>query len=811
MDQGIEAASVGFWLALAVTAIAILVLRRHAERWGLVDRPAERKLHWEATPAVGGLALAIGSAAALPAAIAYLDLQALKASEIIAGGALVAATALIVGLGLADDRWGLGSGIKFLVQAGVAVLVILATGSSLESFGTWPTGAVMATGVLAVPISVVAIVGFMNAFNMIDGVDGLAGGVAVVMLICLGLAAWLADASWVMLSALTLSGGCVGFLLFNLRTPWRSRASVFLGDAGSLFLGLVIVWIALEVSQGPGAAVSPVAIAWVLALPVIDTLNLMSRRLLRGRNPFHADRNHFHHLLGRAGFSVGQSAMIVIGLTLVMGAVGIGGALIGVPDLVLGLGLILVAGLHYVFVRYAWRSTKAMRRLRAWLARSDADRLPPADRLAIVGMYGLALAVPWGSGTLVALGAGVLAIASAVQWRALVSALRGLPITRVSGIMAIWLTLAVLLRPTPVFAIWLPMMVMAGAFALPLGWWLARFRYHALPLFALALVGMVGAWVLAADWPMLEAGYIRSVDHWGGIQAGGFTLVLMLMVMVGAAAYGLVHYARRWRGRVSLASALIGIPLMVTLLLGLSLQSAVATAVIGLVAMIAAASAQTGQRALRYSVTAGAVLTVLVGALLAHVLKPTEMSLQDQYWGPVQASFLYLGGAADQAQASYPGVATRFADWQSTAAAARQRPLAGYGHPGPPNAPAVIPAQRSAVAALVLTGGLPALVLAGALLVTWLRAIGQGARRRSWSSLQVVVAHGLLWTMLATLALAPTVDQPLNGMIITVVWALGVVASLDNRQRADSDGPLGRLESDSKDDSPVLLRVVGRS
>jgi UDP-GlcNAc:undecaprenyl-phosphate GlcNAc-1-phosphate transferase len=810
LAQTLAAGTAGFTVALLVAAFSIGVLRRHAKRFGLVDRPGGRKQHQRPTPVVGGAGMGIALVVALPVVLGLRGADTDSFTLLTTGAPFAGALLALLIVGLIDDQRGLGSRPKFGVQALAALLAVFVGGLALEGLGTWPGGAPIALGLLAAPVTVIAIVGFVNAFNMIDGVDGLAGSTAVVMLAALGVVAGIANAASPLLIAVTLCGACLGFLVFNLRTPWRSRATVFLGDAGTLMLGFAIVWVAIDVSQRPASPIAPVGIAWVLALPVIDTLNLMIRRLMRGQSPFHADRNHLHHILGRAGFSPGQTAMIFSGLTLVMAVIGLAGSFIGVPDVLLGLALLLVAGAHYFFVRYAWRTTKAIRRLRASLARSDADRLPVIDRMALVGMYTVALALPAGLGWVVIVGVALIGLASLVQRRAMIFALRTLPIARLSLLMAGWMTLAVFLRPESVAAAWLPAMWMTGVFALPLGWWLARYRHHALPLFSLAVASLIGAWAYAADWKMLEAGYVRTADYWGSVETGGLLIVLMLVVLVGAGAYGVASYTRRWRARASLASAVVGGTALLLLLLGLSLQSAVAAGLIGFLAMAIVATRSVEQRALRISVVGGTVMTVLLGSLLANTFKPPGVSLDEQYWGPVQATFLYLGGATTQAQTRYPGVVSRVDDWRSVIRASAQRPLAGTGRPviADEQAQAAPPADRSAYASLLLTGGLPAVGFFVVLSVVWMRAVSRAGRCQAWPLVQVITAYGLFWAVLGAFLLGPVSHDPLCGVIVTAVWALGVAASLDTHQLDSAGAPPGADATESSSATSAPLRVV---
>jgi len=314
-------------IPLLVAYAAGKALQRPAVHWGLVDYPGGRKAHASPTPTIGGLAILLALVASLLVA-SFLPAVHLP---VLAYAPLWVGLFIMGAVGLRDDLTGLGSYPKLISQMVIAGLVVGWGGLRLNDLGLWPGGEVIGLGLLAAPMAWLGVVGVMNALNMMDGLDGLAGGCVFVMLGWLAAAALLAGAVAPAMVSLTVAAAVLGFLFHNLRTPLRRRASVFLGDTGSLTLGLVVIWLGLEIAQVPGRAVSPMGIAWVLVLPVLDTLSLMIRRVLRGQNPFHADRNHLHHILGRAGFTPGQSAAVLILLSLGLGAVGVVGSAISDP------------------------------------------------------------------------------------------------------------------------------------------------------------------------------------------------------------------------------------------------------------------------------------------------------------------------------------------------------------------------------------------------------------------------------------------------------------------------------------------------
>jgi len=172
----------------------------------------------------------------------------------------------------------------------------------------------------------------MNAINMADGLDGLAGGFALAACINFGAAAMLAGHAGEFAAICIAAGATLGFLLFNARSPWRSRAAVFMGDGGSLLLGLLLGWFAVRLAMAERAALAPITAVWILALPIGDTVTLLVRRALRGRSPFRADRQHLHHILIALGLSPGQTVAVLVLLSFTLGAAALAGEARAVPE-----------------------------------------------------------------------------------------------------------------------------------------------------------------------------------------------------------------------------------------------------------------------------------------------------------------------------------------------------------------------------------------------------------------------------------------------------------------------------------------------
>lgn len=274
---------------LAITAGALAALIRIAPILGLLDRPGGRKHHVGAVPRVGGLSVMVGL---LAGALWFDGLGRFDRML------LATATALVV-VGAIDDRYTLRVRTRVLVQAGAILTVILSTGVYIHHLGSI-FGFEVNLGWFGVPFTMVALIGLLNAFNLVDGIDGLAISLSLVAI-----------------SAILLihhrpiehdTGMLLALLVLALLPSFAANMGVFgqggkcfLGDAGSTLLGYMLGWALIRFSQQPESLPSPVGTLWCVALPVMDTIAVMYRRVRQGNSPFKPDRGHLHYLLMDAG------------------------------------------------------------------------------------------------------------------------------------------------------------------------------------------------------------------------------------------------------------------------------------------------------------------------------------------------------------------------------------------------------------------------------------------------------------------------------------------------------------------------------
>lgn len=344
-----------FLAALVATAIAVVPARWLAFRIGAVATPGngDRHIHREPTARLGGLAMYIGFG--LSAALFSTNQKTL--------GLLLAAAAITT-LMVFDDLRGMSPLMKLASQVAVSLLAIWIFGFEIPRVAL-PTGHVIELGWLAVPISLLWFVGLQNTINLIDGVDGLAAGVVAIVAGAIMLAAISKGKNDIVILSGALVGACGGFLLFN----WHP-ARVFMGDAGSHFLGFTLAALSV-LSIAKGAVVLALTVPVVaLAIPILDTGWAILRRRLRGRSIASADAEHLHHRLLDFGLSPPETALVFYFGTAIFAAFGL--SVYGHRKVLLGAILLMLLGIGIIMVR-------RFRRARV------ADQLGPSDRVTQSG------------------------------------------------------------------------------------------------------------------------------------------------------------------------------------------------------------------------------------------------------------------------------------------------------------------------------------------------------------------------------------------------------------------------------------------
>lgn len=289
-----------FGIAFAMTP----PVKRFAERIGAIDRPdGERRMHDHPIPRMGGLAIFLGF---IVTVLIFTEI-----SEQVMG--MLVGAIIIVAMGAIDDIVNLKPWVKLLGQFAAALVavrcgIVFTTLSSLSAAGFTDIGW------LAVPLTVLWIVGCTNAVNLIDGLDGLAAGVSAISSVTMLVVALFVAEPDIAIILAAVTGACIGFIPYNF-----NPAKIFMGDVGSQFLGYVLSTVSILGLFKLHALISFLVPVLALAVPLADTAFAFCRRILRGQSPFHADKGHFHHRLIAMGLSQKQAVAALYSVSALLG------------------------------------------------------------------------------------------------------------------------------------------------------------------------------------------------------------------------------------------------------------------------------------------------------------------------------------------------------------------------------------------------------------------------------------------------------------------------------------------------------------
>jgi undecaprenyl-phosphate alpha-N-acetylglucosaminyl 1-phosphatetransferase len=300
-------------IALLSAFVAIKVLRPIAVYFDLVDVPDARKQHQGHIPLIGGLSIYIGVLVAILAVFPIHDKLFY----------LLASASLVLMAGLVDDLRNLGVWVRVLIQTLACVIMIKGAGVYVTDLGDLFGLGTIYLGLWGIPLTIMAVIGLVNAFNMSDGIDGLAGSLALIAIVGVFGFEWIGGEFRLMSILLIMGVALIPYLLTNLTII--SDKKIFLGDAGSMFIGFVLAFSLIELSQGQddnASVIQPVSVIWCVAFPVIDTLTVIVKRLMSGRSPFCGDRAHFHHLLMDKGMAPQQALLLIIFASLGLAVLG---------------------------------------------------------------------------------------------------------------------------------------------------------------------------------------------------------------------------------------------------------------------------------------------------------------------------------------------------------------------------------------------------------------------------------------------------------------------------------------------------------
>ncbi|WP_418374856.1 MraY family glycosyltransferase [Agathobaculum sp.] len=283
-------------------------VKNFAHKVGAIDVPKDaRRMHKKPIPRLGGLAIYGGFLCSI-LLFGQLDETML---------CVLLGAAIIVALGIFDDVLALGAKLKFVVQIVAAAIPVcigdlqIGLFTNLNPLSDTPF---VHLGILAVPVTIIWIVGITNAVNLIDGLDGLAVGVSSIAAITMLAVALLTGNMPIAITMAALAGACIGFMPYNL-----NPAKIFMGDTGSTFLGYMLATVSIMGLFKFYAVISFAVPFLILGLPIFDTANAIIRRVAAGRSPMSPDRGHVHHKLIDMGFNQKQAVAILYAISATLG------------------------------------------------------------------------------------------------------------------------------------------------------------------------------------------------------------------------------------------------------------------------------------------------------------------------------------------------------------------------------------------------------------------------------------------------------------------------------------------------------------
>jgi UDP-GlcNAc:undecaprenyl-phosphate/decaprenyl-phosphate GlcNAc-1-phosphate transferase len=342
-------------LNIAVLIVAFLItfgiakiLQPVAYRVGLVDKPGGRKQHDGVIPLTGGIAVFLG---VFFTAYLFLDQPTFVRIFMVGGG-------MIVFLGALDDRYDLSPRLRLVGQILIASIFVYGLDVHIANFGDLFNLGEIHVGWIGHILAILSLVGVVNAFNMLDGIDGLVGALSVITF--LGLATLFVAGGELNLALLSVLfvGAVSAFLIFNIwGEPSRKKRinKIFMGDAGSMFLGLALGVLLIYGSQNQVSAFDPVVAVWFILLPMTDMFTLMYRRVRRGKSPVAPDRTHIHHILIRAGFTPWQTLNLLVAVQLTLVVIGVCCSIYEIPEYASFLGALTFVAFYQILMKRSWQ------------------------------------------------------------------------------------------------------------------------------------------------------------------------------------------------------------------------------------------------------------------------------------------------------------------------------------------------------------------------------------------------------------------------------------------------------------------------
>ncbi|MBU3004228.1 UDP-N-acetylglucosamine--undecaprenyl-phosphate N-acetylglucosaminephosphotransferase [Paraglaciecola arctica] len=343
--------SVFIW-AFSVACLSIVSLRPIAANIGLVDKPNSRKRHLGNVPLIGGIAIYF--------TLMVLCQGVLPKSQLI--NLYMISCSFMVLIGALDDFYDVSAKLRLLAQLLIASILVMGAGFALHDMGNLLGFGNVNLGYLAIPITLLAVATAINAFNMTDGIDGLVGVLGIVTFSSLCLLFYWSNNSNLFVISATFVAALSAFLLFNLGGLRRLFGKVFMGDAGSMMIGLSVVWLLVLGTQDGDASFRPVTALWIIAIPLMDMFAVMHRRVKKGKSPLSADRDHLHHIFMRFGLTSKGSLFIISVVSTCFAGFGLAGEYFAIPEVIMLFSFIGLFLLYDYCFMHIWTLSKMVKK-----------------------------------------------------------------------------------------------------------------------------------------------------------------------------------------------------------------------------------------------------------------------------------------------------------------------------------------------------------------------------------------------------------------------------------------------------------------
>lgn len=343
-------------VAFAVTFFLIPAIKPIACFVGLVDRPGGRKKHLGEVPLTGGISIFFG----LAICVFFEIIPSSVFTRL-----LVVGSGLMVFVGALDDRLNISAAPRLFAQAMIALIFVYGLEIKINDLGCFGDSCVELPGSIGALMSMIAVIAVINAFNMFDGIDGLVGTLATIGFAGLAIVSYIAGFAEILSICVSLIASIFAFLIFNIygSVERKSFSKAFMGDAGSMFLGLILAVLLLDVtSKSEAVNVNTPAVLWFVLLPLTDMATTIYRRVKAGRSPLSPDRTHVHHILSRAGLSKYQVLFFLSLVQLMLVVVGIVSVIIGMSDYLNYVFVILFVCLYQYSIYKCWKMVRWVRK-----------------------------------------------------------------------------------------------------------------------------------------------------------------------------------------------------------------------------------------------------------------------------------------------------------------------------------------------------------------------------------------------------------------------------------------------------------------